>query len=397
MDAEKDWKGAAVVRMLLLAAAVLVAAACGGGGAVDAPAEDTAGGGAQAGGEAGGAPAETTAAPQEQPETLGEYLGYEFDDPDAAAARDEEYRRRAEEMIARCMAKEGFEYVPAIRPVARSNYEDGYGEQYAREEGFGITTWYGREISSGVDSDSWVNPNTAIVESMSDSEQAAYYSVLHGAPTERSDAGGLSTVVVVEAESDGEQVEVEGEPAVDDAYGGGCSGQAYREVYGGQDEIWDQILPELEEMWQGFESDPRYQQAGEDWQACMADRGHRYDSIDQMYDEIYNDFGDRLDAIVGADGGWVDPFEGWTEEEIETFHIEKSEEEVDDFYEQAQSEARSNVDQDALAALQQEERDLAVINYQCSQATREVIEELRQEYEDRFVRNNREFLEQIRE
>lgn len=396
MDAEEDWKGAAVVRMPLLAAAVLVAAACGGGGAADAPAEDTAGGGgAQTGGEAGGALGETTAAASEdQPETLDEYLGYDFDDPGAAAARDEEYRRRAEEMVARCMAAEGFEYVPAIRPVSSSNYEAYDVEEYVREEGFGITTWYGRESVFAAESDSWVNPNTAIVDSLSDSEKAVYYTVLNGAPTERSDAGGLGTAVGVAAEVEAGS---EGEPVVNDAYGGGCTGAAYREIYGKQNEVLEQILPDLEEMWQGFEADPRHLQAEEDWRACMADRGHRYDNIDQMYEEIYEDFDARLDAIVGADGGWVDPFEGWTEEEIETFYIEKTDEEIEDIFEQAQSEARANVDQEALAALQQEERDLAVLNHQCSQSIRDTIEELRQEYEGRFVRENRELLEQIRE
>lgn len=390
MDAEKDWKGVPAVRTLLSAAAVLAAAACGGGGAADAPAETTAGGGAQA----GGALAETTAAPEDQPETLDEYLGYGFDDPDAAAARDEEYRRRAEEMIARCMAAEGFEYVPAIRPVSSVNYEANDVEEYVKEEGFGITTWYGREVRPAAESDSWVNPNTAIVESMSDSEEDAYYAALHGAPTESSGAGGPATVVIVEAESTGE---IDGEPVVDGAYGGGCNGEAYREIYGKQDAVLEQILPELEEMWQGFEADPRYLKAEEDWRACMAEGGHRYDNVDQMYDEIYDDFEARLNAIVGSDGGWVDPFEGWTEEEIETFHIEKTQEEVDDIYEQAQSEARSNVDQEALAALQQEERDLAVLEYQCSQFIREAIEEIRQENEGRFIRENRELLEQIRQ
>lgn len=381
MNAEKYWKGAAAARMPFLAAAVLIAAACG-GGAAEGPAGSAAGG-AQAAAEAGGAPAETTAAaPEEQPETLGEYLGYEFDDPDAAAAQDEENRRRIEEKVARCMAGEGFEYVPAIRPVSSSNYEAYDGEQYAREEGFGITTWYGREISSSVEFDSWVDPNTAIVESMSDSERTAYYEALNGAPTEWAEAA---------------EIESSGQPVVGDTYGGGCFGQAYREVYGKQDEIWAQISPKLEETRQRFEADPRYQQADEGWKGCMADRGHQYDSIEQMYDEIYVDFEARLDAIVGAGGGWGDPFEGWTDEQIETFYIEKSEEEVEAFFEQAQSEAQANIDQEALAALQQEERDLAVVSYQCSQEMRETIEELRQEYESRFIRDNREFLEQIRE
>ena len=363
---------------------LLLAAACGGGATGADGGDRTSEGQSQTGGtdEAGGAVTEASAPSdgEDQPETLGDYLGYDFDDPDAAAAADAENRRRVEEIIARCMAQEGFEYVPAVRPVPSALFEAFDQEDYARREGFGITTGYGREDEFGPkEEDNWVNPNTAIVEALSVSERRAYDAALYDQPTEKVD---------VDPES--------GAAASDDSYGVGCYGQAYREVYGKQDEIWEQLGPRWEELWQRLEADPRYQEADEGWKTCMADRGYQYDSVDQMYDDIWTDFEERFDAIVGEGGGWADPFEGWSEERIEAFLAENSDEEIDDFFEQAQSEARANVDQEALAALQQEERDLAVANYECLRGMRETIEELQREYESRFIRENRDLLEQMR-
>ncbi len=355
----------------------LVMAACGGGettgdtGAGQTAVEETPSGGGEA------AVTVTEADAEEQPETLGEYLGYDFDDPDAQAARDADNRRRTEEIVARCMAEEGFEYIPAVRPFSPSAYAALDEEEYAREAGFGITTWYGREIEPAPEDD-WVDPNIAIVEAMSDSERKAYRAAHFGEVTERVDA------------------DPESGAAIEEAWGGGCTGQAYREVYGGQDEMWEQIAPMLEEMYQRALADPRYQAANDGWAACMSDRGYRYDSIDQMYGEIYDDFGGRFEEIVGSEGGWVNPFEGWSEERVDAFLAENSQEEIDDFYEQAQSEARAAVDQDALAALQQEERDLAVADYECAQDIRGVVEEIQQEYERRFISENRDLLEQLR-
>ena len=47
-------------------------------------------------------------------------------------------------------------------------------------------------------------------------------------------------------------------------------------------------------------------------------------------------------------------------------------------------------------ALQQEERNLAVADYECAQDIRGVVEEIQQEYERRFISENRDLLEQLR-
>lgn len=372
----------------------LMATACGGGSTADTTRpeetireEAEEGGAAEAGGTVTEAPVEsateTTEAgsQEEEPKTLAEYLGYDFDDPDAAAAQAMENERRVQEMIARCMAQEGFEYIPAVRPISSSNFAFDQ-EEFAREQGFGITTWYGQEDPFGFEEDDWVDPNAAIVEALSESEREAYYEVLRG----RFDEFGS-----------GEVDPETGEPVpIEDPFGRGCQGQAYEEIYGAQTEVWEQLGPELEEMTQRVFADPRFQEANKGWAACMADHGYPYDSIEQLYVEVNEDFQRRLDEIIGTSGGFADPFEGWTQEEIDAFMAEKSDEEISDFFEQARQQGMEDIDQDALAALQQEERDLAVAAFECQEALMDSLEELRQEYEGRFIRENRDVLEQLR-
>ena len=383
------------LRMVVAPALLLsMATACGGGEAADTtappeepPVQTREGGGVEAGVTVTEAPTEPSAESAEddivgdEPETLAEYLGYGFDDPDAAAARVMEVERRVQELIARCMAGEGFEYIPAVRTVSASQVAFDQ-EEFARERGFGITTWLDDEDPFGFEEDDWVDPNAAIVEGLSDSEREAYYEVLRGTFDEF---------------GSGEVDPETGEPApADDPYGGGCEGRAYEEVYGAQTDVWEQLGPQIEEMTQRIYADPRFQEANKEWAVCMSDRGYPYESIEQMYEDVIEDFQSRLDEILGEGGGFADPFEGWTEEETESFMAEKSNEEIQDFFEQAQQQEREDIDQDALSALQQEERDLAVAAFGCQEAMVDSIEELRQEYEGRFIRENRDVLEQLR-
>ena len=368
-------------------AAALAAGACGGG----SPAAETSSGtpastespsGAEAGAEPAGeepAGAGSEAAGEDEPESLSDYLGFDIDDPDASAAQFAESERRAQELIALCMAAEGFEYVP-VDPAATSfsvQVDDAGTEEYARDYGFGITTWYGREESAGQESAA-ADPNEAIQAAMSESERGAYMEALFGPPA----------------------TDEEGEEAFDDleqVFGAGCQGEAYREVQGRLIRMFQLLGPALQDMTERMEADPRVAEASGGWSACMADRGYLYEDQNAMYGEVFEDFGNRLDEIIGPGGGFVDPFEGWTTEEVETFMAENSEQEIEDFYEQARSEARAGVDQDAVAALQQEERDLAVANFECGRELEDVMEEVWPEYERGFIEENREQLGQVRD
>jgi hypothetical protein len=235
----------------------------------------------------------------------------------------------------------------------------------------------------------WVDPNQEMIETMSESESQAWYEALYG--TEEEQAEDMVTEVDPET---GEEYQVSS------GYGAGCQGEAYEAEYGEQqatDDLWMELNPEMEAMYERVQADPRIVELDEEWSACMAQAGYEYESMTQMQEAVYQDFQARFEAIVGPNGGYADPFEGWSQDEIDAFFEEKTQEEIDAFFAEAEDASRENVDMEALAALQQEEIDLAVADFECRGDYYEVYQEVSEEYEAEFVEQNREILEQIRE
>ena len=154
--------------------------------------------------------------------------------------------RRVQESIVSCMAQEGFEYVPAVRPQGLG-FVASDQEEFTRERGFGITTWFGEENLFSAGDEDWVDPNAEIVASFSESERDAYREVLYGEST-FGDPGATRDV----------------EP-VGDLWGSGCNGKAYEEVFGAMNAVFIELGPQLEEFNQRVEADPRFRDAEAVW------------------------------------------------------------------------------------------------------------------------------------
>jgi hypothetical protein len=356
----------------LLALMVLLMAACGGGGG--SASESTTGGDTGSEGE-----------------TMADFFGYAEEDPEAAEAQYREQEARVQESIRVCMAEAGFEYQPVVPPESSFMVgEEWDEEEYVRTQGFGITTWYGNEEEfAGPVDEEWVDPNQEALDAMSESEMTAWNNALYGTPEEQE----ASQVSRVDPETGEEYFEMTG-------YGPGCYGEAQEAEYGSMEdsqELWAEIQPAMDAMYQQVEADPRIVELQENWSACMADRGYEVESMTAMYDTVYADFQERFDAIVGPNGGYVDPMEGWTQEEIDAFFQEKTQEEIDAFFAEAQEASRDNIDMEALAALQQEEIDMAVADYECRGDYWEVYQDVSGDYEADFIEENRAALEEIRE
>jgi hypothetical protein len=360
--------------MTALLVLALLAAACGGGG--------------------GGAEPEASEDSTPGEETLADFFGYAEEDPAAAEAEYREQESRIQESIRQCMAEAGFEYQPALPPEGSFGFvEEEFDEgEWVRTQGFGITTWYGNEDSmteTTMVGEEWVDPNQEMLESMSESESQAWYEALYG--TEEEQAEDMVTEVDPET---GEEYQVSY------GFGAGCSGEAYEAEHGDQqagEELWMELNPEMEAMYERVQADPRIVELDAEWSACMAEAGYEYESMSQMQETIYEDLQARFDAIVGPNGGYADPFEGWTQEEIDAFFEEKTQEEIDAYFAEAEESSRADVDMEALAALQQEEIDMAVADFECRGDYYEVYQEVSEDYEAEFVEQNREILEQIRE
>ena len=329
----------------------------------------------------------------DEPETLQDYLGTDFFsfDPEEQLANLARQEQQVQELIAECMTREGFEYIPITRPFDDFGFGTPGDVEFAADFGFGITTFYGETESPFFDDD-WVDPNQAIVEGLSESERSAYYDTLHGSSFS-SGSFGFDTDSATSSSEDGSESE---EVVVDSGFEG-CGGQAYEEVYAYDDlqEVYEQL--DLSSLYERVEADPRAAKIYAEWSECMAERGYDYDEPDTLYESVDTDFRERLVEIVGSTGGFFDPFSGMSEEEIEELMTSLSPEEMDDFFTQEQQTVQQDIDQEALAALQAEERALAVVNAECSGGLYEQFIELNREYEAALVEENRALLEQFRD
>ncbi len=372
---------------LIIATLVLAAAACGGSASGDA-------------------------APQSEP-SLYSYFGFDPDDPEAAAARSLQLERRRQELVASCMAEAGFEYIPAVNPgLGVVTFRDAATEaEEVRNRGFGVSIREDR--TSDRPGPEWVNPNDAIWEGLSGSEREAYEAALWGSgatvetvayveeqapaagppPADGTPSAGGESIQVAEEAGEEAPVAVAEEEVSDDFRADGCDADAAREIYEVDDRLFRELQPGLEEMNQRVTADPRVAEAAEGWTRCMSERGYPYRDEDELYQKGVADLETRYRALVPV----AEPFAGWSEEEIERFWAESSGEQVDDFFAAADLRVRQEADQEALAALQQEERDLAAADFACSQQRDAVWNAVRVEHETRFIRDNREVLEQVRE
>lgn len=322
-------------------------------------------------------------------ETLADFFGWGTEDPAESEQRWRDQEARIQESIRVCMAEQGFDYRPMVPPdESFVAFDDWDEEEYVKREGFGITTHIGREDEFAGPDFEWTDPNQDILDAMSDSEQEAWYAALYGTPEEQD----ADMTLVIDEETGEEWYEGYG-------WGAGCQGDAYEAEYGGQGstgELWEELNPQFEEMWQRIQADPRMVEANQGWSTCMTEAGFNYTSQEDMWEKIWDDFWQRAEEIVGPNMGWVDPMEGWTEAEMEAFWQEATEEEIDALYNEAQ-QAPADYDEEALAALQQEEIDLAVANFECSRNMQDLYQEVSREYEAEFIAANRAILEQIRE
>lgn len=203
-----------------------------------------------------------------------------------------------EEITAECMAEEGFDYTPVDYSQsggAVASTDDGIEEEwgtleFAKKWGYGSTTNpYGEATEEPVETeDEWIDPNQEYVESMSESEQNAYYTALYG---EQWNAEYTE--------------EMESEEYVWDWTTAGCSGLAQNEVYGDTSGTTDgefaDLEAELQTMWESISSDPRLAEVAADWATCMASAGYPgladvtdaenliYDQVNALWEDAYAD------------------------------------------------------------------------------------------------------------
>ncbi|TFB77323.1 hypothetical protein E3O06_00785 [Cryobacterium glaciale] len=195
--------------------------------------------------------------PAESP--LSKYMSSMYGDYDEDSMTAQQNEQ--EELVATCMADEGFDYVPVDNSQysgMMSDDSEEYGtEKWVSENGYGMSQSPEQLAEQQEQSEAYVDPNQDYVMSLSESEQTAYYEVLYGVqPTEE------------EMGEDG-SYEYNWETS-------GCQGFASHEINGDQPSQEDHaaLYDAMSAMYEEAQSSPTLVALDAEWATCMADAGY---------------------------------------------------------------------------------------------------------------------------
>lgn len=212
---------------------------------------------------------------------------------------------KIEELVAKCMAKEAFEYTPNAQNGGRvfTSSEDDDGPEwgslkFAETYGYGMVDWPGKEEmeNQGNSGEDYVDPNQKYVESLSESEQQAYQEALWGPPQEES-----------EVNEDG-SYEYDWKTA-------GCQGAAQNEVQPqGQsyydDPEFEELNQKMQEVWSEAYGDGENPSTNEDivkldrkWAECITEAGYDYTSTVQPQNELREEWNEKQNAGFNEETG----------------------------------------------------------------------------------------------
>lgn len=231
---------------------------------------------------------------------LSEYLNSAFGgdmSPEEQQKKFDEQQRKQEELMAECMAKEGFEYTPNLQNggmIIASDDDDAKWEpdkkSWVEKYGYGIVNnpW---SSDSGSQPEEYVDPNQEYIESLSESEQQAFYETAYGVPPEED-----------EIPEDG-SFEYNWEDA-------GCQGWAQHELQG--DDPWQadefaELRDKMSELWSSTQDAPEYKTLNSKWSKCMADAGEPGFKTQMEASQSISDEQGKIYEAAYGDGTNVDP------------------------------------------------------------------------------------------
>ncbi len=240
--------------------------------------------------------------PEKSP--LAEYMSAFYGEQD-----EEFYAQQAkevEELVAECMNDQGFEYIPVDQTQYSSfdyDYEERQTEKWIAANGYGVNLTEEQQEEQNSQFDDFVDPNADYVQSLSESENIAYYEVLYG-PQPSED----------ELNEDGSY-----EYSWED---GGCYGVSQHEVSGDQAYDQDQFKPVFDAMGKLYEDqskDPRMKELNAAWASCMADAGYddfklQADAAQSIYDQQNEFWENNTDGSSPS----AEQTDEWREVEIDT-------------------------------------------------------------------------------
>ncbi len=237
---------------------------------------------------------------------------------DASKGQDEEYwndqQMRVEELVAQCMAEQGFEYTPVDYSQMRGSAIEASGEgdsdvpewgtlEFAKQYGYGQTTNpYGdaADAEPSDDGEEFVDPNQAYQDAMTETERAAYEEALWG----------------VQPNFTTDEEWENWNPTWEEQ---GCQGFAQHEVdpnassgSDGDKNKWADLEAEMQTMYDSLTTDSRITAVTEKWVSCMADAG--YPGLATI-DDAQTQISDKVQAIYEENDPWAELGEDATDDQ----------------------------------------------------------------------------------
>lgn len=357
----------------MVLAAAIVLAACGTGTTADENAVTT----PAAASTDTSLPAETTTTTEVSKElTMADFLpgwGTSSEDFDAEAEQERfaTEQREMQELIADCMADEGFEYIPFVPDEGAFFFGPDLEDNFTETYGFGISTFILEDPFLQEEEefeDPYANdPNQEIVENLTDAERDEYYYVLWG------DEPDFDFENATEEEID--EFFADWQPT-------GCQSEAEQETYA-QQAFFEEFGDAFEEMYTRAEADPRIVAVEQEWSVCMADAGYLFSESQEMFEYLQT----KVDEVVT----WPEPDFGGDFEEPDFESM--TEEEMQAFFEEQEAFYQPQFDEAELKALNDEEIAMAIANEACASDDQDVWLEVMADLEQQFLDENREALE----
>ncbi len=345
----------------------------------------------------------------------------EFLNPGGAGGKgpsDQEYQakeKQIQELVASCMADQGFEYVPFVYPMSDmpvGGQADAGSRDWVVKYGYGISTMNDATEAPSTSAEV-TDPNQAIVEAMSSAQQNAYYAALYGASVSFASADAGAGPQVSVAATVGEPAPVESTTSSEaggEASGStvisvpeptsagdekptsladqGCYGEASSQVYGdngskdpgGDQSQFQSLFDSFSALYESMTSDPKVTAAATEWVGCMSGAGYPgmttvSDANQQANDKWAKLNGWATDGNATAGGGFASS--------VSTGGVET---------------APSSPAPAAVAEFRDYEVKIALADYDCKKSSGydSILEKVRIELEKTFLNEHRAELEQYR-
>ena len=327
---------------------------------------------------------------------LAEFLGENVDfDSDEAQAQFASEERERQESIAACMKAEGFDYIPVdMSDFGFFGIEEGIdydSREYAEKYGFGISTTHFSQAEVGPDlvghnydeqfdsEDGPMDPNQEAVEAMDDATRDAYYEALYGSE----DDFPVFDESMSEEEIDAAMEDFDFQPS-------GCEGKAYSEDP--TNAFYQEFEDDLNDLYEAVQDDPRIIEAQAELNECVNEKGFELGTSEDSFNGIFESFSNDLAEVDQLAGGF--PGDELTEEDFATM----SDEELDEIFNQPRELTPEALTK--LGEIQERETDMAVAMFDCGGGpfggSQEVYMEVQAEYEEKFLQDNADRLEQYK-